>query len=202
MMNDLVLKAIVAAQNGIARLRDEEEAQTLTEYALIIAVIAIGVLVALYFLRDQIKNLFSKAGSLGHGLAPQAATGTHRRDEGPGRPCHPLGNGRPEPLQGLLRIDEIAGKTPGRGLAAVQNAYYTDSTLSSRGERVRRKQVRTERWPDSRRVRPCAADFPAHRDRCLRVRARDHVLARPQQHGPGRGSLRGREPLSRLPGEL
>ena len=63
MINTLMLKAIVSAQNGIARLRDEEEAQTLTEYALIIAVIAIGVLVALYFLRDQIKNLFSKAGS-------------------------------------------------------------------------------------------------------------------------------------------
>ena len=62
-MNNLALKLIVAAQNGFARLRDEEEAQTLTEYALIIAVIAIGVLVALYFLRDQITNLFSKAGS-------------------------------------------------------------------------------------------------------------------------------------------
>jgi Flp pilus assembly pilin Flp len=63
MINTLMLKAIVSAQNGIARLRDEEEAQTLTEYALIIAVIAIGVLVALYFLRDQIKNLFNKTGS-------------------------------------------------------------------------------------------------------------------------------------------
>ena len=63
MLNDLVLKAIVSAQTGIARLRDEEEGQTLTEYALIIAVIAIGVLIALYFLRDQITNLFSKAGA-------------------------------------------------------------------------------------------------------------------------------------------
>jgi Flp pilus assembly pilin Flp len=63
MLNDLVLRAIVAAQTGITRLRDEEEAQTLTEYALIIAVIAIGVLVALYFLKDQITNLFSKAGA-------------------------------------------------------------------------------------------------------------------------------------------
>ena len=58
-----MLKAIVSAQNGVARLRDEEEAQTLTEYALIIAVIAIGVLVALYFLRDQIKDLFNRTGS-------------------------------------------------------------------------------------------------------------------------------------------
>ena len=63
MINTLVLKAIVSTQNGIARLRDEEEGQTLTEYALIIAVIAIGVLIALYFLQGQIKNLFSKAGS-------------------------------------------------------------------------------------------------------------------------------------------
>ena len=63
MINHLMLKAFVWAQNGIERLRDEDEAQTLTEYALIIAVIAIGVLVALYFLRDQIKTLFSKAGS-------------------------------------------------------------------------------------------------------------------------------------------
>ena len=63
MLNTLVLKAVVAAQNGIARLRDEEQAQTMTEYALIIAVIAIGVLIALYFLRDQLKDLFSKTGS-------------------------------------------------------------------------------------------------------------------------------------------
>ena len=62
-MNDVALRLIVSAQNAMTRLRDEEEAQTLTEYALIIAVIAIGVLVALYFLKDQITNLFSKAGS-------------------------------------------------------------------------------------------------------------------------------------------
>ena len=41
----------------------DDSGQGLVEYALIIAVIAIGVLVALYFLRDQIKNLFSKTGS-------------------------------------------------------------------------------------------------------------------------------------------
>ena len=62
-MNDVALRLIVSAQNAITRLRDEEEAQTLTEYALIIAVIAVGVLIALYFLRDQLQALFSKAGS-------------------------------------------------------------------------------------------------------------------------------------------
>ena len=63
MISDLMTSIVVRAQNGIARLRDEEQAQTLTEYALIIAVIAIGVLIALYFLRDQIKTLFSKTGN-------------------------------------------------------------------------------------------------------------------------------------------
>ena len=62
-MNDVALRLIVSAQTAMTRLRDEEKAQTLTEYALIIAVIAVGVLIALYFLRDQIQNLFSKAGS-------------------------------------------------------------------------------------------------------------------------------------------
>jgi Flp pilus assembly pilin Flp len=63
MMTELITSIVVRAQNGYYRLRDEEQAQTLTEYALIIAVIALGVLVALYFLKDNIKSLFSKTGS-------------------------------------------------------------------------------------------------------------------------------------------
>jgi len=62
-MTDLIISIVVRAQNGVYRLRDDEQAQTLTEYALIIAVIAIGVLVALYVLRDQLKSVFSKTGS-------------------------------------------------------------------------------------------------------------------------------------------
>jgi Flp pilus assembly pilin Flp len=62
-MTDLIISIVVRAQNGVYRLRDEEQAQTLTEYALIIAVVALGVLVALYFLKDQLKAFFTKAGS-------------------------------------------------------------------------------------------------------------------------------------------
>jgi Flp pilus assembly pilin Flp len=62
-VTELMIGIVVRAQNGVYRLRDEERAQTLTEYALIIAVIALGVLVALYVLRDQLKGFFSKAGS-------------------------------------------------------------------------------------------------------------------------------------------
>jgi len=40
-----------------------EDGQGLVEYALIIAVIAIAVIVALLFLRDQISNIFSNIGN-------------------------------------------------------------------------------------------------------------------------------------------
>lgn len=41
----------------------EESGQGLVEYALIIAVIAIAVIVAMIFLRDQITNIFSNIGN-------------------------------------------------------------------------------------------------------------------------------------------
>jgi pilus assembly protein Flp/PilA len=43
-------------------LRDDQ-GQGLVEYALIIAVIAIAVIIAMLFLRDQISNLFSNVGN-------------------------------------------------------------------------------------------------------------------------------------------
>jgi len=41
----------------------DEEGQGLVEYALIIAVIAIAVIVAMVFLRGQIENIFSTIGN-------------------------------------------------------------------------------------------------------------------------------------------
>ncbi len=41
----------------------EEEGQGLVEYALIIAVIAIAVIVAMLFLRGQIQQIFSNIGN-------------------------------------------------------------------------------------------------------------------------------------------
>lgn len=41
----------------------EDDGQGLVEYALIIAVIALAVIVAMFFLRDQITNLFSNVGN-------------------------------------------------------------------------------------------------------------------------------------------
>jgi pilus assembly protein Flp/PilA len=45
------------------RFLQDDQGQGLVEYALIIAVIAIAVIVAMLFLRDQISNLFSNVGN-------------------------------------------------------------------------------------------------------------------------------------------
>ena len=47
----------------IARFVRNDDGQGLVEYALIIAVIAIAVIVAMVFLRGQIQNIFSNIGN-------------------------------------------------------------------------------------------------------------------------------------------
>jgi pilus assembly protein Flp/PilA len=47
----------------IQRFLGEDDGQGLVEYALIIAVIAIAVIVAMVFLRGQIQNIFSNIGN-------------------------------------------------------------------------------------------------------------------------------------------
>ena len=58
-----ITKIVVQAQNAWFAARDEESGQTLVEYALIIAVIAIAAIVALAFLSGKINQLFSDTGS-------------------------------------------------------------------------------------------------------------------------------------------
>jgi Flp pilus assembly pilin Flp len=62
-MMDVILWSVVQGQNAWARLRDEERGQGLVEYALIIAVVALGVILALIFLKDRIEDLFTRAGT-------------------------------------------------------------------------------------------------------------------------------------------
>ena len=62
-MTDLIISIVARAHNIVHRLRDDEQAQTLTEYALIIGVIAIGLVAALIFLKDDLVSFFSKAGT-------------------------------------------------------------------------------------------------------------------------------------------
>jgi len=58
-----VTSATVALQNAWFRARDEESGQGLVEYALIIAIVSLGAVVALGFLSGKINDLFSKAGN-------------------------------------------------------------------------------------------------------------------------------------------
>jgi Flp pilus assembly pilin Flp len=62
-MSDILLRPYVRAQTTIAALRDREEGQTITEYALIIASIAILLIVAMLFLAGKIDDLFSSTGT-------------------------------------------------------------------------------------------------------------------------------------------
>jgi Flp pilus assembly pilin Flp len=61
-MTDLLLRPYVKAQTTIAALREREEGQTITEYALIIASIAILLIIAMLFLAGKVDNLFSDTG--------------------------------------------------------------------------------------------------------------------------------------------
>lgn len=53
----------VYLQNTWFRFRDREEGQTMAEYALILGLIALFVIVMIVFLGGEIRDLFRKTGS-------------------------------------------------------------------------------------------------------------------------------------------
>ena len=53
----------VRMQNAWFRARNEESGQGLVEYALIIAIVSLGAVIALGFLSGRINDLFSNAGN-------------------------------------------------------------------------------------------------------------------------------------------
>ena len=54
---------VVYLQNTIYRLKERQEGQTMAEYALILGLIAIFVMIAVFFLGGKIKELFQNTGS-------------------------------------------------------------------------------------------------------------------------------------------
>ena len=62
-MSTMLLQAYVWAQTGIQNLRDREEGQGMTEYAIIIAAVAVLLIVALLFLSGKLGELFSDTGN-------------------------------------------------------------------------------------------------------------------------------------------
>jgi Flp pilus assembly pilin Flp len=62
-MTDILMRPLVRLQVFAAELREREDGQTTTEYAILLGFLAIAIIVALYFLRDVLRQLFSDAAS-------------------------------------------------------------------------------------------------------------------------------------------
>lgn len=62
-MSDILLRAAVRVQTAVSDVRNREEGQTTTEYAILLGFLAIAIIVAILLLRDEIRGLFSDAAS-------------------------------------------------------------------------------------------------------------------------------------------
>ena len=62
-MSDILLRAAARLQVAVYDLRNREEGQTTTEYAILLGFLAIAIIVALFFLRGVLRQLFSDAAS-------------------------------------------------------------------------------------------------------------------------------------------
>ena len=52
-----------SAPGSVAELREREDGQTTTEYAILLGFLAIAIIVALFFFRNILRDLFSDAAS-------------------------------------------------------------------------------------------------------------------------------------------
>jgi Flp pilus assembly pilin Flp len=62
-MSDILLRVSVRVQSALASLKNREAGQTMTEYVLILAGIALLVILAVWLLGGQIDKLFSDTAS-------------------------------------------------------------------------------------------------------------------------------------------
>ncbi len=62
-MSDILLRTAARIQVAGSDLRNREDGQTTTEYAILLGFLAIAIIVAILFLRDEIRGLFSDAAS-------------------------------------------------------------------------------------------------------------------------------------------
>jgi len=60
-MTDILMRPWVRLQIAATELREREDGQTTTEYAILLGFLAIAIIIALYFLRDVLRELFSDA---------------------------------------------------------------------------------------------------------------------------------------------
>jgi len=62
-MQELLLRPLVRAQIAFSELKEREDGQTTTEYAILLGFLAIAIIIALFFLRGVLRSLFSAAAS-------------------------------------------------------------------------------------------------------------------------------------------
>ena len=62
-MTEILMRPLVRLQVYVAELREREDGQTTTEYAILLGFLAIAIIVALFFLRNILRDLFSDAAS-------------------------------------------------------------------------------------------------------------------------------------------
>jgi Flp pilus assembly pilin Flp len=62
-MIDVLLRPLVRLQIAVAELNEREDGQTTTEYAILLGFLAIAIIIALFFLRNVLRDLFSDAAS-------------------------------------------------------------------------------------------------------------------------------------------
>lgn len=62
-MSDILLRPFVRLQVAVAELRDREDGQTTTEYAILLGFLAIAIIAAIVLLKEEIQELFEDAAS-------------------------------------------------------------------------------------------------------------------------------------------
>jgi Flp pilus assembly pilin Flp len=62
-VTNVLLRPIIAMQVAVHQLREREDGQTTTEYAILLGFLAIAIIIALFFLRNVLRGLFSNAAS-------------------------------------------------------------------------------------------------------------------------------------------
>ena len=62
-MSDILLRAAARMQIAASDLRNREDGQTTTEYAILLGFLAIAIIAAIVLLKDEIKDLFQEAAS-------------------------------------------------------------------------------------------------------------------------------------------
>jgi len=60
-MTDILMRPWIRLQIAATELREREDGQTTTEYAILLGFLAIAIIIALFFLRNVLRQLFSDA---------------------------------------------------------------------------------------------------------------------------------------------